>query len=121
VGQLSVGDLGQNYSGAYTPADFPLSPAQQRVVDTVVTSRELIADALDNALAHFGPPSFYMDFETFSPALPLYAGTRPYQRIPFQWSLHYDDGYGAVGHFEFLAGGDIDPRRQFAETLLGKH
>jgi hypothetical protein len=32
------------------PTDFPLSAAQQRVVDVVVTGRELIADGLPNAL-----------------------------------------------------------------------
>ena len=59
-----------------------------------------------------------MDFETFSPAIPTYAGTSPYQRIPFQWSIHHDDGAGEVSHFEFLADGWVDPRREFAETLL---
>jgi len=100
------------------PADFPLSAAQQRVVDAVVTGRELIADGLGDALTHLGPPSIYMDFETFSPALPVYPGTSPYERIPFQWSLHYDDGRGTIRHSEFLAAGDVDPRREFAETLL---
>jgi hypothetical protein len=100
------------------PADFPLSAAQQRVVDAVVTGQELIADELRDALTHLGPPSFYMDFETFSPALPVYPGTSPYERIPFQWSVHQDDGQGALRHSEFLAAGDLDPRREFAETLL---
>src|SRR5208282_279776 len=55
---------------------------------------------------------------TFSPAIPLYAGTSPYQRIPFQWSMHQDDGAGNIRHFEFLAAGGVDPRREFAETLI---
>jgi hypothetical protein len=61
----------------------------------------------------------YLDFETFNPAIPLYSNTRPYERIPFQWSLHHDDGSGDLAHTEFLADGEIDPRREFAETLLG--
>ena len=65
-----------------------------------------------------GPPASYLDFETFSPAIPIYSGTGPYQCIPFQWSLHHDDGADNVRHFEFLATGDVDPRREFAETLL---
>jgi hypothetical protein len=59
-----------------------------------------------------------LDFETFSPAIPLYAGTHPYQRIPFPWSMHHDDGAGKVCHFEFLADGDVDPRRAFVDTLI---
>src|SRR6516165_11785180 len=53
-----------------------------------------------------------------SPAIPIYPNTRPYQRIPFQWSWHYNDGSGSLIHSDFLASGDIDPRREFSETLL---
>ncbi len=52
------------------------------------------------------------------PPIPLYEGTRPYQTIPFQWSLHATDGEGVLHHREFLAEGDGDPRRRFAETLI---
>jgi hypothetical protein len=66
----------------------------------------------------FGPPACYLDFEAMMPPIPLYEGTRPYQTIPFQWSLHTIDGDGVLGHKEFLADGVNDPRRQFAETLI---
>jgi predicted RecB family nuclease len=100
------------------PPDFALTPGQRRVVEAVVSGREFISDELPEALTALGPPASYLDFETFSPAFPLYVGTRPYQRIPFQWSLHRDDGAGGVGHSEFLAVGEVDPRREFAETLI---
>jgi predicted RecB family nuclease len=66
----------------------------------------------------FGPPACYLDFEAMMPPIPLYEGTRPYQTIPFQWSLHTIDGDGMLNHKEFLADGVNDPRRQFAETLV---
>ena len=100
------------------PPEFPFTPGQQRVVNAVVSGQEFISDELRAALTPLGPPASYLDFETFSPAIPLYACTSPYQRIPFQWSLHHDDGAGEVRHFEFLADGDVDPRREFTETLL---
>lgn len=100
------------------PPDFPLTLGQRRVVDAVVSGQEFISDGLPEALTALGPPASYLDFETFSPAIPVYAGTHPYERIPFQWSMHYDDGAGIVRHFEFLADGDVDPRREFAETLI---
>ncbi len=100
------------------PPDFQLTPGQQRVVEAARSGRQYIALQLHEALAPLGPPAAYLDFETFSPAIPLYAGTRPYQRIPFQWSIHYDDGQAEVRHFEFLADGHFDPRREFAEMLL---
>ena len=52
------------------------------------------------------------------PPIPLYEGTRPYQTIPFQWSLHVATEDGALHHREFLADGASDPRRQFALTLI---
>jgi Domain of unknown function(DUF2779) len=96
------------------PPDFSLTPSQRRVVEAVVSGQEFISDELPEALTALGPPASYL----FSPAIPLYAGTRPYQRIPFQWSVHHDNGAGEVRHFEFLADGGPDPRREFAETLI---
>ena len=100
------------------PPEFPLNSLQRRVVDAMVSGQEFVSIELGEALAPLSPPATYLDFETFSPAIPVYAGTRPYQRLPFQWSAHHDDGHQRVEHFEFLADGDRDPRRQFAETLL---
>jgi predicted RecB family nuclease len=100
------------------PSDFSLTPGQQRVVDAVVSGQAYISDDLGDALVPLGPPAAYLDFETFSPAVPLYAGTSPYQRIQFQWSIHYDDGQSDVRHSEFLAEGDSDPRRDFAQKLI---
>lgn len=33
-------------------------------------------------------PIYYLDFETIGPAIPKFDGTRPYENIPFQYSLH---------------------------------
>jgi Domain of unknown function(DUF2779) len=100
------------------PDDFRLSPRQEIVRDVTRTGKSFVASDLLERLDGFGPPAFYLDFEAFLPAVPLYPGTRPYQTIPFQWSLHRVDSKGNVSHQEFLAEGDLDPRRQFAETLI---
>ena len=100
------------------PPDFPLTPGQQRVVKLWSRVGNSFQTSCPKPSRTLGPPASYLDFETFSPAIPLYAGTSPYQRIPFQWSMHHDDGAGEVRHFEFLADGDVDPRREFTETLL---
>src|SRR5450759_3255788 len=55
-----------------------------------------------------------------SPAIPLYPETRPYERLPFQWSLHKRDKKGDLQHSGFLADGGDDPREAFAKTLLEK-
>lgn len=60
-----------------------------------------------------------MDFETFNPAIPLFDHNRPYQQIPFQYSLHYQKSVKSdVTHHEFLGDGRNDPRIKFIESLL---
>jgi hypothetical protein len=69
-------------------------------------------------------PLWFLDFETFSTAVPLYDGTKPYQQIPFQFSLHVVDAAGATPvHHGWLAEGSADPRPGFLDALqsvLGK-
>jgi hypothetical protein len=61
-----------------------------------------------------------MDFETFQPAIPMFDNSKPYQQIPFQYSLHYQKSKKAkLEHSEFLADADgNDPRIPFIENLL---
>ena len=63
-------------------------------------------------------PVHYLDFETFSTAVPLLDGTRPYQQVPFQFSLHVVDKPGAMAWpAGYLAEGPADPRPRFFEEL----
>ncbi len=57
-------------------------------------------------------PVHYLDFETFQTAIPLYDGLKPWQKIPFQFSLHADGK-----HYEFLHDNAEDPRKPFLEAL----
>jgi hypothetical protein len=64
-------------------------------------------------------PICFLDFETFGAAIPFFDGTRPYQQIPFQYSLHLQKGAGApLKHFEFLARPGVDPRRELIERII---
>ena len=63
-------------------------------------------------------PLYYLDFETFQPAIPLYDCCSPYNQIPFQYSLHYQKKKnGKLYHREYLAKPHEDPRRGLAEQL----
>lgn len=70
------------------------------------------------ALRRLPSPRFYLDFETIGFAIPRWAGIRPYQQIPFQWSCHVEVQPDVVLSLAFLADGTGDPRRDFAESLL---
>lgn len=80
----------------------------------------LISEFLDTAQY----PLYFLDFETYSTAIPLYDNLKPYQRIPFQFSLHIVNKKGDNPvHHSFIAQGNQDPREEFINTLkslLGK-
>ena len=68
-------------------------------------------------LDEFTMPLYFLDFETFATPIPKIDGTRPFERIPFQYSLHYIENNNLY-HKEFLAESGIDPRRPLAEQLV---
>jgi len=63
-------------------------------------------------------PLYHLDFETYAEAVPPFKGLKPYQQIPFQYSLHIQPAPGSEPeHREFLALEGMDPRRELAERL----
>jgi len=103
------------------PAAFRLTPTQRPVVIAAKTGEVRLSLALPHTMRRLFPPEQgfgCLDFETFMPGIPLYPNTSPYQRIPFQWSLHHRERAGNLTHYEFLARRHADPRSRFTETLL---
>jgi len=81
----------------------------------VVIRKKEIADFL-NQIKY---PLFFMDFESFMPAIPIFDKTKAYQHIPFQYSLHLKASKEAsLQHLEFLAEQGVDPRLAFLQQLL---
>jgi hypothetical protein len=70
-------------------------------------------------------PSYFLDFETIFPAIPLFDRSKPYGQIPFQFSLHMKKTPAAEPqHYGFLADGRGDPRPAFLaelKRLLGEN
>lgn len=99
------------------PDEFKLTDKQEIQRDCAKTGKPHIhKEKLKHFLKIIFEPVSYLDFETFQMAVPIYDGTKPYQQIPFQFSLHVDDGK-SVKHYSFLASGAIDPRLRFMEEL----
>jgi hypothetical protein len=69
-------------------------------------------------LAAYPLPALFLDFETIQFAIPIWAGTRPYQQIPFQFSLHNVTSDGQLEHREFLDLSGNDPSLSFATELV---
>jgi CRISPR/Cas system-associated exonuclease Cas4 (RecB family) len=76
------------------------------------------AEGARRAMAGWGWPRAWLDFETIAPAIPRWVGTRPYQQIPFQFSLDLERRGGRMTHHEFLSCDGSDPRRACAEALV---
>jgi hypothetical protein len=73
---------------------------------------------------NFQFPLYFFDFETIFTGLPILDGTRPYQQVPFQYSLHILSEDGTMEHREFLATAKdfnstyaLDPRKQLIQQL----
>ncbi|NDA15346.1 MAG: DUF2779 domain-containing protein [Gammaproteobacteria bacterium] len=80
------------------PADFELPDKQAIALDCLASGEIWVSDNLKQALKAFGPPAYYMDFETMAPGIPAYPGTRPYETVPCQFSVHYLDEDGVLSH-----------------------
>jgi len=101
------------------PRDVKLSALQERARRAHDADRAFHGPGLRAALAPLGPPTAYLDFEYVSSALPWLDGMRPYEPVPYQWSLHCVDASGSIAQRAFLADvGREDPRRAFAESLV---
>ncbi len=102
------------------PEDFPLAPAQHNARRSLALGRAFAASGLARALAELEPEPDFLDFEAIVPEIPVFAGTRPFEPVPFQWSAHLAAGAGSLEHAEYLADGSADPRRGFAESLIAR-
>jgi len=102
------------------PDDFPLNANQRLEVDCYLNGKTYIdKESIKEFLRTISYPLYYLDFETFNPAIPLFDGSRPYQKIPFQYSLHYQKSTNSrLEHYEFLAEANGDPRQLLLEKLL---
>jgi hypothetical protein len=77
--------------------------------------KKSIRDFLDQNIRY---PLYFLDFETMQDVVPQYEGTKPYQQIPFQYSLHWiEKPGGELKHTAFLAESGKDPRWALAEQL----
>ncbi len=102
------------------PDDADLSKNARTQLDVYKSKIDLIdKKAIKEFLSDLNYPIYFMDFETFQPAVPMFDNSKPYQQIPFQYSLHYKINKNSkVEHFEFLADAGNDPRIKFIENLL---
>jgi hypothetical protein len=102
------------------PEDFPLNKISRVHVEGQKYGRSIIDQSvLQVFIGSLQYPLYFLDFETYNPAIPPFDGTKPYGQIPFQYSLHRKASpEGELSHTGFLAEANIDPRIPLIESLL---
>lgn len=111
-GKISFRDLqNENLNSKFLEQiDFELNNLKPKI------EKEAIKGLMDSLKY----PLYFIDYETYQLAIPEVEGTKPYQQLPFQYSLHIIKEKGAsIQHKEFLA--EIDDQnyiRHFAESMI---
>ncbi len=102
--------------------DENLTSAQLEQIDFEVNDRKpkIVKQAISEFMDSLEYPLYFIDYETIMSPIPELDNTRPYQVLPFQYSLHIlEDENAKLEHKEFLA--DIDDEdfvRHFAESMV---
>ncbi len=100
------------------PSDFSLNKRQQIIRRAVVEDRPMVHFKDLAGIDEIERPIYYLDFETFAPAIPRFAGTTPYERIPFLFSVHSEREGRKLEHTDYLHEGHDDPRPQLTKHLI---
>ncbi len=98
-----------------------LNEKQKVFLDVQKTKKRFVNSAeVQKALTSWTYPLIFLDFETISYAIPKFEGSRPFQQIPFQFSIHVLNSKDDIEteHFEFLDDKNFDPRLALAQKLV---
>ncbi|RZJ02105.1 MAG: DUF2779 domain-containing protein [Brevundimonas sp.] len=95
------------------------NPVHRRVYEATLSGATFHDGAAARAaMADWTFPRAWLDFETIAFAVPRWIGTRPYQQVPFQFSVHVEQQDGRFAHRAFLSLDGEDPRRPCAQALI---
>jgi hypothetical protein len=103
------------------PATFKLNDKQQIQLKCEKTGEiHINKKSIEEFFKNLKYPLYFLDFETYQTAIPLYSGLKPYQQIPFQFSVHKIDEKGKKTHYSFISAGSKDPRKKFVNAIKRK-
>ena len=101
------------------PDDMKLTDIQQYKVDVWKAQEAVInKDAIKSFVDSINYPIYHFDFETLGPAIPSFEGMKPYEKYPFQYSLHIEQEDGSLEHKEYLAIPGQDPREEIVKRMV---
>jgi len=102
------------------PASFDLNPKQKKQTKAIQQNSPIInREEIKYVLSQMQFPLYFLDYETFNPALPLFRNYHPYDPIVFQYSLFIINAPGkASSHLDCLVTGSKDPAYEIVKSLL---
>ena len=101
------------------PEDFVLKPKQRLQVEAFRMGVPTIhKDNISEYLETFTYPLYFFDYETLGSLVPYFDGLKPYQQLPFQYSLHVLESLDAeIKHYEYLHKDNSNPAKPLTEEL----
>ncbi|HMT39382.1 MAG TPA: DUF2779 domain-containing protein [Candidatus Saccharibacteria bacterium] len=93
------------------PDTFELKPVQKRQIEATRLGEPLVdTGKIAKFIDKLEYPIYFLDYETLSSIVPPFDGLKPYQQLPFQYSLHILKSLDAdLEHREFLHTLDTNP------------
>lgn len=111
----------KGYTSIIDPKPDELTGAQaelyKRIQQAHRTGAPVLVPGIQKVMAAFPHPRYYFDFEAIDLPVPRWAGVRPYEHIPFQWSCHIERRPGIFEHDEFLDLTGNDPSLPCIEKM----
>jgi len=101
------------------PENFELSKKQELQIQTTKQNKVFIdKDRIKNFLNSVQYPIYFLDYETLMSIVPYFDGLKPYQQVPFQYSLHIlDSPQAELRHLEYLHRENSNPAEPLSKTL----
>lgn len=101
------------------PLEFELSKTQTNHVHATITGDVTIkTEKIRAELKKIEYPIYFLDYETYPSAVPIFDSCYPFQQVPFQYSLHIlREPDGELEHKEFLQTINTNPIPVLAEQL----
>jgi len=100
------------------PDNLELHPKQRAQIQVTKADKQIVhKEKIREFLSQFTYPLYFFDYETFSAVIPQFDDTRPYQQVPFQYSLHKIDENGVMSHTDFLHTENSNPGEHLLKQL----
>jgi len=100
------------------PAGFVTHELSRKYCQALKSGTIIEKENIKSMLSLLKYPLYFLDYESYNSAIPIFDGFRPWQQIPFQYSLHILEAPGGqIKHIEFLSDNGANPIKSLAESL----